>query len=152
MQPEKLGRSLSWHSRLSCVSWLFGQKPCIHGLSCPCCYQCKKQLLCQQNPNRLLLKGRQKLSQASDCLFVSVPCFLFPVPRAAFPHVGLQTVKGERSRISGGVLGISSWLECGAGSTKVVASIPRLAIPWRAGLDPRGSLSIQNILWSVVWK
>lgn len=28
---EKLGRSLSWHSRLSCVTWLCGQKPCSHG-------------------------------------------------------------------------------------------------------------------------
>lgn len=34
----------------------------------------RKQLLCGQNPNRLLLKGNQNLPQASACLLVSVPC------------------------------------------------------------------------------
>lgn len=107
---EKLGRSLSWHSRLSCVTWLCGQKPCSHGptrlsfllLLSPVCLG-KKQLLCWQNPNRLLLKGKQKLSQASVGLLVSVPCFLFPVLRASFPQVGLQTVKGETNKIPDGV-------------------------------------------------
>lgn len=138
---EKLGRSLNWHSRLSCVSWLCGQKPCSHGptrlsflpLLSPVClgqnngYADKIQTGC-------CLKENKNSPQPQ-----SVSLSLFPVSSSLFSGLHFLRLvcrqqREKQAKSLMGFLGINSWLECGASNTKVVGSISRWAIPLWVGL------------------
>lgn len=76
----------------------------------------------------------------------SVSLSLFPISSSLFAGLHFLRLvcrqqKEEQAKYLVGFLGINRWLECGAGNTNVVGSIPRLAIPLRIG-----SLPTQNIL------
>lgn len=121
MQPEKLGRSLSWHSRFSCVSWLCGQKPCIRGLSfLPLLspvflgknnfYANKIQTGCCLKEN----KNSPKPQTVSLSLFL-VSSSLFS--GMDFLRLVRRQQREKQAKSLVGILGISSCLECGAGNT-----------------------------------
>lgn len=108
MQPEKLGRSncLSWHSRLSRVSWLLGQKPCSHGrtrlsfllLLSPECLGKNPIVMLTKIPTGCCLK-EDKNSPRPQPASLS----LFPIPTAAFPQVCLWTAKGNKQNPRSGM-------------------------------------------------